>query len=162
MRWAVAFLIALVGCESSQVVSFDERRDNQHDFAPRVRRVSGSTMVRVALFRPTVATAIKGTVSADQLYDLWRREFEDDSEFDLVAQKKVDKAQRDEARGEVDYFSMSGAQRVSIQVHATMVTATIGSKVSGTMRSFSVEGDFRQNKELLKLLADQVKQALRE
>ncbi len=60
MRWAVALLIAFVGCESSQVVSFDERRDNQHDFAPRVRRVSGSTMVRVALFRPTVRARVRG------------------------------------------------------------------------------------------------------
>ncbi len=136
MRLLAAFLIACAGCESmDHVVSIDERRDNGNDFTPRVRRVSGTSLVRVVLFRPAA--------DRDGVYDAWRREFEDDPRFDIVAQHATRRA----------HFTPGSAQCISLEVRPDGLTATIVSKATGARWSVS-GGDARQ-------LAAKVKLAFR-
>ena len=134
--------------------------------------------VRVALFRPAVTPQMSKTVDAVKLFALWRAEFENDGRIDLVSQRKVDKAGRDEAKGKYNFFRLGNAARVHcvvshkmkagfdrrqrkiVRMPVMVLTATVESKVTGMKQQFSVEGSLLRNLELLKKLAAEVKRHL--
>ena len=153
--WLALFLIAATGCESIQVVSDQEQREIDNDFRPRVRRVSGSSLVRVALLRPTLS----GSLNARELFSSWRRQFEDDRGFDVVPQGDVDSV--DEAAGG-EFYRLGSAKRVSLIVRKTTMVATVESNITGERQSYAVEGtDIKRIDDLLAQLASDVKRALR-
>lgn len=169
-------LVVLAGC----TVQYRTHQDPPRQEAPRpvARPVSGQR-VRVALFRAVVTPDLAKTVKAEKLNQMWRNHFVGDRRIALVAQGHVDKAQRDEQRGRYNFFRLGDAVRVHCVASHKMVTgihrktrkltkmpvlvltATVEHKVANTKKTFSVQGSFFQNAQLLADLAQKVKRELR-
>ncbi len=146
MRHGLLLLLcgALGGCQAFDnvgsnlgFVSQEEQKEIDNDFRPRVKRVSGSSMVRVALLRPAASKAVNGV----QLFDAWRLRFLSDRNFDVVSQATVDRA---EYSGEESYQRLGSATRIAL--HATRkkdrlhLTAIATSNITGESKRVSVDG----------------------
>lgn len=164
---SLAALPALGGCHAfdgvgesmaGDVVSRQEQQEIDNDFRPRVRPVSGSTMVRVALLRPAASEAVNGA----ELFDAWRKHFERDRAFNVVPQARVDRA---EFSGAESYYRLGSAMRISLEASRKgdrlRLTATAESNITGESERFSVDGRAETRfEDLIEQLAGLVKHAL--
>ena len=118
-------------------VSQQEQKEIDNDFRPRVKPVSGSTMVRVALLRPAASDSVNGVA----LFDAWRAHFLHDRKFDVMPQAKVDRA---EYSGEETYYRLGSATRIALKAtrkgDRLHLTATTTSNVTGETERHAVDG----------------------